>query len=131
MIASTALICMALTVYHESRGEMIPGQYAVAQVLLRRAGEPDRVCKEAFAPKQFSWANQAAKRVPGGWQVKLPADQVAWDRALQISHVVLNMPIADFTRGQATHFHVTGLRPEWRYSMTRTARMGRHVFYRA
>lgn len=33
----TALLCLALTIFHESRGEPIEGQYAVAEVVLNRA----------------------------------------------------------------------------------------------
>lgn len=121
---------MAATIYHEARGEMIPGQYAVAQVLLRRAGDPSKVCEEAFRPKQFSWANTKVKRVKTGWAMPVPRDAAAWHLALQISHVVLNMPIGDFTKGRATHYHTVEVKPVWRLAMKRTTRMGRHVFYR-
>ena len=35
----TAILCLALTVYHESRGEPQAGQYAVAEVVMNRSTE--------------------------------------------------------------------------------------------
>lgn len=134
MIASTALVCMALTIYHEARGEQIPGQYAVAQVLWRRAQEnPKEVCKEAFAPKQFSWANRGVKRTPKGWKLAtrhIPKDDYAWWIAQRVAQVTMN-GAPDFTRGMADHYHTVDVRPIWRLAMERTARIGRHVFYRS
>src|ERR1035438_8695081 len=60
MIA-TSLMCLALTVYHESRNQPINGQVVVAKVVLERSKETgNSVCEEAFAYKQFSWANDRA-----------------------------------------------------------------------
>lgn len=134
MIASTAIICMALTIYHEARGEMIPGQYAVAQVLWNRAdANRQQVCKEAFAPKQFSWANRGVSREGQGWRLAprhVPKDQHAWWVAQRIAKMVMQ-GVPDFTRGAANHYHAVYVQPTWRTSMVKTHRIGRHIFYRA
>lgn len=128
------MLCMALTIYHEARSEMIPGQYAVAQVLLRRADNDERrVCAEAFRAKQFSWANTGVRRVQGGWKLAprhVPREAHAWQLAQRIAEVTL-AGAPDFTLGMADHYHAVTVRPSWRLSMTRTHRMGRHIFYRA
>lgn len=134
MIASTALVCMALVVYHEARSEMVPAQYAVAQVLLRRAeGEPRKVCAETFRHKQFSWANTGVRRVKGGWSLSArltPREIDAWKKALRIAQVTLNWKnVGDFSRG-ATHFYSLPARPYWRASMVRTHRLGAFIFLR-
>ncbi len=50
------LVCLALAVYEEARGEPLVGQEAVAMVVLNRARQAHRpVCQVVFAPGQFSW----------------------------------------------------------------------------
>lgn len=115
-----ALMCIALNVYHESRGEPIEGQRAVAHVTLNRAREKkQRVCDVVFAPAQFSWtiADPPIR------------DERAWKRALQVSRQALRAgPAADPTGG-ANHYHATYVSPRWAGSMERTAHIGTHVFY--
>lgn len=83
MILNTALLCMALNVYHESRGESIAGQIAVAQVTMNRAGQERNVCNVALEPNQFSWTR---KLVKGKRVTKrgMPTDMEAWNHALTI-----------------------------------------------
>ena len=52
----TALLCLALTVYFEARGEPEHGQYAVAEVVMNRVEQRDAtVCSIVYAPNQFVW----------------------------------------------------------------------------
>ena len=47
MLLKTALMCMAMNVYHEARSEPIVGQIAVAQVVINRVNDkrfPDTIC---------------------------------------------------------------------------------------
>lgn len=58
-ISQAALLCLALNVYHEARGEPILGQKAVATVTVNRAREHgSTVCEEVFRPNQFSWTSK-------------------------------------------------------------------------
>ena len=127
MVGTTALLCLALNLFHEARGESVPGQYAVAQVTMRRAkNDPERVCEAVYAKKQFSWTHQAVgKRDPAR------VDLDAWKRAIAISRVVLEgrMPL-DFTNG-SDHYHAKHVKPSWTTAMVKTRVMGRHVFYRS
>lgn len=129
----TALLCLALNVYHEARGEMIPGQYAVALVTMNRAkGDPARVCPVVTKPKQFSWTIDKLEQVKNGWRLKrsgLPKETHAWDRAVVIARMVLTGQAKDFTGG-ATHYHHHDVRPVWRLSFEKIGAIGRHVFYR-
>lgn len=134
MIIATAALCLAINVYHEARGEMIPGQYAVAQVALYRAGgNENRVCAEVFKPRQFSWANSGVRRTKEGWVLSkrhVPRDAHAWWVAQRVAQVTL-AGAPDFTKGMANHYHATHVKPRWRLAMLRTHRIGRHIFYKA
>ena len=132
MILESALLCLALNVYHEARGEPVPGQYGVANVTMNRAKTPDNVCEVVTKKRQFSWTDkfvrkQGSKAIlkPSGY----PKDAQAWSLAWRVARYALANPQYDFTHG-ATHFHASYVSPQWRYSATRTARLGSHIFYR-
>lgn len=58
MIGATALLCLSLNIYHESRGESERVQEAVAAITMNRASEMDKnnpVCKVVYSSHQFSW----------------------------------------------------------------------------
>jgi spore germination cell wall hydrolase CwlJ-like protein len=124
------LDCLADAVYYEARGESATGQAAVAQVVLNRVRHPSfpkSVCAVVFQGAhtgdtcQFSFACDGSMnkaREPGAWR---QARTVA-SRAL--SGFV--MPSV----GNATHFHVAGLQPQWGPQLMRVAQIGMHVFYR-
>lgn len=133
MILESALLCLALNVYHEARSEMIPGQYAVAQVTMNRAGKPSEVCKTVTAKRQFSWTAKMVKHKDGRFYLKengLPQDDYAWQKAVRISEVVLAGGIGDMTRGGATYYHTKDVAPVWRHDLVKTVVLGKHIFYR-
>lgn len=130
MIVSTAALCLAINVYQEARNQTIPGQYAVALVTMNRAGKAKNVCAEVFKPKQFSWANTGVTRQGRGWKVPTPREQEAWTLAQRIAKVTLSGRMADFTWG-STHYHTVAVMPTWRLRLTKTKRIGSHIFYTA
>lgn len=124
MINAT-LFCLALNIYHESRGEPLPGQFAVAEVTLRRAQSPrwrGSVCSVTFQHRQFAWSARPMRDL-------MPADAEAWRLALEVAELAA----LDYRgRGVATvcadHFH-SGPAPSWAASMQVEAVIGGHVFY--
>lgn len=129
MLLTAAALCLAMNVYHESRGENVAGQYAVALVTMNRA-EHDRknVCKVVLKPKQFSWTTGLVK----GKALKLkgePKDKQSWATAQSVAKVVLSGRMYDFTSG-STHYHTLAVRPVWRKSMLATKVVGQHIFYK-
>jgi N-acetylmuramoyl-L-alanine amidase len=128
-----ALICLALNVYFEARGEVLPGQYAVAHVTMNRAGgNPRKVCAEVAKPAQFSWTANRIVMVQGGWTLKKeewPRDMRAWAVAKSVARDVLAGRIRDFTGG-ATHYHAHYVRPRWRHAFEVATVIGGHIFYR-
>lgn len=125
MILETALICLSLNIFHESRGEPILGQYAVAQVTLNRAqGNQSRVCLEVYRHRQFSWTHQSVR-----FQNPKKVDPEAWDRAVKIARIVLTRhDLMDISRG-ADHYHARYVSPRWSKSLKRTTRISNHIFY--
>ena len=139
MILETALMCMALNMYHEAKNQSMLGQLAVGQVVMNRVEDkrfPDNVCDvvtEAVTYKgtdkpvlhkcQFSWYCDCQKDEPD-------FDSKEWWDAKEYASIVLSGTIMlDVTEG-ATHYHATYVRPAWAKTKTKTTRIDRHIFYR-
>ena len=139
MILETALMCMALNMYHEAKNQSMLGQLAVGQVVMNRVEDkrfPDNVCDvvtEAVTYKgtdkpvlhkcQFSWYCDGQKDEPD-------FDSKEWWDAKEYASIVLSGTIMlDVTEG-ATHYHATYVRPAWAKTKTKTTRIDRHIFSR-
>ena len=132
-MVETALLCLALNIYHEARGEPIQGQKAVAAVTMTRARhDPARVCHEVFRPYQFSWANplttvdSITRSQRAQWFI--PKDQRAWLRAKTIATRALAGEMHNPVK-RANHFHTMDVSPRWAAQMHQVARIGSHIFY--
>lgn len=122
-VLAEAVLCAALVVYHEARGEPYVGREAAAHVVLNRArNNGTTVCWETFRREQFSWTTYPEKleSLPKGKQ---------WKDALTTATRVIKGGAPDFTGG-ATHFDRIGLKPCWVDSMKIIAVWGNHIFYR-
>lgn len=116
---SAALLCVALTVYHEARGESVAGQLAVANVVHNRAGgDPKKYCQVVRAPHQFSWVRQSGR---------VDTRSKEWRSSVEVARVFRRFP--DLSHG-ATHFHERRVRPTWRRGFALVARVGAHYFYK-
>ena len=139
MILETALMCMAVNLYHEAGNQSMIGQMAVGQVVLNRVADkrfPNTICevvKQAVTYKksdkpirwkcQFTWYCDGKKDEPD-------FDSRTWRLALDHASILINKTILlDVTEG-ATHYHATYVRPAWAKTKTRTTRIDRHIFYR-
>lgn len=133
MIVETALMCLSLNIYHESRSEPLPGRYAVAQVTINRARSNSRpVCEEVFRHRQFSWTNAGVRRVRGGWYIPRhlrPRESAAWAQSRHIARAAMRGRLPDFSRNAHFYHHATQVRPTWASRMRVVARIGNHVFY--
>ncbi|WP_340110464.1 cell wall hydrolase [Pikeienuella sp. HZG-20] len=125
-----SLQCLAEAIYFESRGETTRGQFAVAEVILNRVDSgayPGSVCEVVTqgAQKrhacQFSYACDGKKERIG--------NRAAFVKAAKIAKVMLSGRPRVLTDG-ATHFHTTSVRPSWSKRLSKTVRIGSHVFYR-
>ena len=112
-------LCLALNIYHEARGEPVPGQIAVALVTLHRAKRrPDKICQVVYKPHQFSWTLYKSLPI---------REHDAWHRSIALAKVAWKF--TDFTGG-ATHFHNDAVSPRWANELTYLGKIGNHHFYR-
>lgn len=124
------LHCLALNIYWEARSESRTGQIGVAMVTLNRVADPffpKTICEVVRqggpTPKhqcQFSWYCDGKS--------DLPQHAAAWRRAQEVAYAVLFGGPRDPTRG-ALFYHADYVRPVWSRSMTKTIRIGRHIYY--
>ena len=126
---SRDLECLTQAVYYEARGEGSAGEAAVAQVVLNRTRHPafpKTICGVVFQGAgesgcQFSFACDGS--------VNRRVETVAWRRAEHVAARALDgFVMAEV--GNATHFHVASLSPNWGPGLLRIAQVGAHVFYR-
>lgn len=127
------LNCLALNVYHESRGEPMAGQYAVAEVTMNRVASrryPNTVCKVVFQKKwdvirgrhvaAFSWTE---------FDTRPPPDGRSWQDAREVATVVYHGNHVPQVDG-ALFYHSKRIRPSWARRKKPIARVGKHIFYR-
>ena len=122
--------CLALTIYHEARGESERGKLAVGHVVMNRTRSilfPASVCDvvrqggQRRARCQFSWwCDGRSDR---------PKDPAALRESLWLAEKVYYGCTRDPTAG-ALWYHSTAVKPSWSKAFGRGKRIDRHVFYR-
>ncbi len=121
--------CLATTIYLEARSQPVIGQFAVAEVAMRRRQRGTwgkTVCDVVKAPHQFAFTT-----TPGSYQVtNINAFIKAWKIAGE-SIATWNMP-----RGKrvlvvpgADHFATTTSAPNWGAMISPLKTIGNHTFY--
>lgn len=105
------VLCLALTIFNEARGESDKGQLAVANVIINRVKQHNSsICSEVKKPKQFSFRKS-----------KKPKNRKEWERVLHNSIIALsgNNPVGD-----AYYFN----NDKMRFGKF-TKKIGKHYFY--
>lgn len=130
MILSSALTCLALNIYHESRGEPTLGKIAVAQTTINRSvANGTTVCDEVLKPKQFSWTSHLVhnKRLN---KKGYPNEREAWEESQRIARMALNNQLntPHHLKGVVA-FHATSIKPYWAKHLRKVGTVGNHVFY--
>lgn len=116
------LRCLASGIYHESKGESLEGQLAVAHVILARADSgrfASTNCGVLTQRGQFSFVR--------GGVVPTPRETAQWRTAVAIARIASEEQWRNPVPG-AMFFHATRVSPGW--NRPRVARLGNHVFYR-
>lgn len=115
--------CLAGAVYFESKGESLPGQLAVARVVMARAKSgrfPSTLCGVVYQKSQFSF-------VRGGAMPPIATGSTHWRNAVAISKIALDGSWKSPVEG-ALFFHARHVSPGWR--LTRLGSVDNHIFYR-
>ena len=119
----TALMCLAVAIYFEARGEPVDGQFAVGEVIMNRVKSedyPDTVCDVVFEEDQFSFTED-------GKPDKLPKGTTRESRkAFYIAGRVL---MGDTMGISSTHYHAAYVKPPWASEFPLDGRIGDHLFY--
>jgi N-acetylmuramoyl-L-alanine amidase len=126
------LVCLALNVYHEARGEPELGQYAVAEVTLNRVASkhyPNTVCGVVYEKRwdslrqryvgAFSWTE---------FDTVAPPKDSEWERAQRIAEEVYYRRRPPELK-DALFYHANYIRPSWALDKKPVAYIGRHIFY--
>lgn len=115
--------CLAGAVYFESKGESLPGQLAVARVVMARAKSgrfASTLCGVVYQKSQFSF-------VRGGTMPRIDTGSNNWRNAVAISKIALSGSWKSPVEG-ALFFHARHVSPGWR--LTRLGSVDNHIFYR-
>jgi N-acetylmuramoyl-L-alanine amidase len=115
--------CLAGAVYFESKGESLPGQLAVARVVLARTKSgrfPSTICGVVYQPSQFSF-------VRGGRMPRIDTGSQNWRNAVAISKIALDGSWKSPVEG-ALFFHARYVSPGWK--LKRIGTIDNHIFYR-
>ncbi|MEP2102776.1 MAG: cell wall hydrolase [Parasphingorhabdus sp.] len=120
---SKEMQCLAGTVYFESKGETLPGQLAVARVVMARAASsrfPNSLCGVVYQRKQFSF-------IRNGKMPRIDKGHRHWRNAVAIAKIAVNDGWKSPVEG-ALFFHARYVSPGWR--LKRMATIDNHIFYR-
>ena len=131
-----AIECMALNIYYETHASSLIDAMAVSDVVLNRVFDtryPDTVCKVV---KQAVMSNgtPVKNKCQFSWycdnKPDNPKDSKKWALAQAYAKEFLNAGrFRGITEG-ATHYHAHYVKPAWRKTKTKIARVGAHIFYR-
>jgi spore germination cell wall hydrolase CwlJ-like protein len=125
-----ALECLTSAIYYEAGQESTDGQRAVAQVVLNRVRHP------AFPSNVCGVVYEGSTR-PTGCQFTFTCDGSlmrgpelgALNRAKAVADAALSGYVYGPV-GNATHYHANYVVPYWAPTLTKSAVVGAHIFYR-
>ena len=129
----TPIMCIAVAIYFEARGEPSDGQIAVAHVIQNRIADPrypDNACdvvKQGYYWNGHPIKNKCQFSFYCDGKSDSPYNKQGWFDALYIATLSKTTP--DQTRG-ATHYHSIGVQPYWAIEGRVTAHIDGHIFYK-
>jgi N-acetylmuramoyl-L-alanine amidase len=123
----TPLMCMAVAIFFEARGEPVVAKEAVANVIINRVEDrryPNSVCAVVNEHKAFSYTHDGLSDDPTrhtGHQ-----DKIAWVESQEVAKEALGGNLLGIT---STHYHTTNVLPFWAKHYSLDTRIGNHLFY--
>ncbi len=123
--------CLAEAIYYEARSESRVGQLAVADVVLNRVASPiypNSICGVVYqGSERTDLRCQFSFTCDGSMKRRL--NQRKWAAAEDLAGAVLAGLRVPVSRN-ATHYHADYVSPPWAETLTPTATIGVHKFYR-
>ena len=135
---SAAVMCLAMNLYHETRGETLAGNIAVGYVTMNRVADkryPDTICGVVHQAKYHGWdlVNPIRHRCQFSWYCDgisdNPQDGKAMLESVILAQHIIAGTVTDISEG-ATHYHGTYVNPYWAGDMTVVLEIGQHIFYK-
>jgi spore germination cell wall hydrolase CwlJ-like protein len=122
--------CLAEAIYYEARSESRVGRMAVADVVLNRVASPvypDTICGVVYQGSERRTGCQFSFTCDGS--MKARRNQRQWREAELMAGAVMAGIRAPVSRN-ATHYHADYVSPPWADTLSPTAVIGTHKFYR-
>lgn len=123
--------CLAEALYFEARSETLEGQFAVGEVILNRVDSrkfPNSVCGVVTQGAHRLNACQFSYNCDG--KAEHFGEARAYARSGKLAKLLLDGRARVLTGG-ATYYHASSVNPSWSRSFSKTAQIGRHIFYNA
>lgn len=117
---SESLLCLSIAIFHESRGESVKAQYAVAEVIHNRTKNnkyPNNYCDVIKQKGQFSFYKGSMKPPKH--------EQQAWEDSKQVAKN-FSKNKTNYTKGAIFFNHQ---RLGVRFGSTLKCKIGKHVFF--
>ena len=135
---SAAVMCLALNLYHEARGESLAGNLAVGFVTMNRVADPrypDTVCGVVKQARYHAWSDIPIRnKCQFSWFCDGLSDQPKDDKAFMesvlLSKHILAGTVTDISES-ATHYHATWIQaPYWAGDLSVVLELDQHIFYK-
>jgi spore germination cell wall hydrolase CwlJ-like protein len=126
------LMCIALAIYFEARGESSLGQWAVGNVVLNRVRDPRYPSDACLVVKQGPWSAGLPIRHKCQFSFycdgkpEYVVDDRAWMKAVRMAGMSYTLDVV----GGATHYHTHKVSPDWSAEMHLTRVVGNHLFFK-
>lgn len=121
----TAVLCLALNSYRETRGEEVAAQIAAMKVLENRATlNHTPICSEVAKHKQFAWVRKYGITHP---HPQGEFDKAAWHQAKQLAKSVADIHINGISK-RHIYFNTLALGKRY-HTKTAAKRIGGLLFY--
>ena len=126
------LLCLAVALFFEARGEPIDGKELVANVIINRMHHPsypDTICGVVNQPKQFSYTHElpASGMSDNPLDYNTYHDRVAWKDCVVIAKDILDNGVFN---EYVIMYHSKSVSPYWTSSYEVSGMVGNHIFYR-
>ena len=121
-LSKAEITCLTKNAYHEAGNQGEKGILATVFVVLNRTKDsrfPSSPCRVIAQPSQFSWWGKG----------KVVKDHKTYKEIEGLVKEVVSGKHRDVTQG-SVFFHSTKVKPSWCSKVTKTVKIGDHVFYK-
>ena len=127
MLSATALLCYALVIHRETRGESRDAQVAAAKILQHRAERNhNQPCAELTKKRQFAFVRKYGLATPNLRKVGR-MDVAAWKRSKKLARTFKDSNVKGIT-SKHLYFNTLALGKRYR-TKTKAVVIGQLIFY--